>query len=143
MSTITRVAPEPPSHRDCALYAVRACPFLANPQMRRRETNLPDGIVEPDGVMIARNPGVTAVWMSRTWRLDAEYQLFDVGDPVTVHWHAHGREATRAEVLASIESGMPILTGAAEKDPQSRQPLTQLAAMHAAAMRLVPVEVTP
>jgi hypothetical protein len=141
MCTITRVAPEPPSHRDCATYAVRACPFLTNPHMRRRTSNLPDDTVMPDGEMITRNPGVTALWLTRTWRMDPTYRLFDVGDPVTVTWWAHGREATRGEVMASIESGMPILTGAAEKDPRPSAALAQLAAMHAEAMRLVPAQV--
>lgn len=141
MCAVNRVAPEPPSHRDCALYAVRACPFLTNPHMRRRTTGLPDDIVQPDGDMIARNPGVTALWVSRTWRMDPVYRLFDVGDPIAVTWYAHGREATRDEVLASIDSGMPILRGAAEKDPQPRKALAQLAAMHAEAMRYVPAEV--
>jgi hypothetical protein len=141
MCAITRVAPEPPSHRDCATYAVRACPFLTNPHMRRRTSNLPDDTVMPDGEMITRNPGVTALWLTRTWRMDPTYRLFDVGDPVTVTWWAHGREATRDEVMASIESGMPILTGAAEKDPRPRAALAQLAAMHAEALRLVPAQV--
>ena len=33
MCTVNRIAPEPPSHRDCALYATVACPFLATPRM--------------------------------------------------------------------------------------------------------------
>lgn len=140
MCSVNRVSPEPPSHRDCALYAVRACPFLTNPHMRRRTSNLPDDTVLPDGEMITRNPGVTALWISRTWSVDPVYRLFDVGDPLTVDWYAHGRPATRAEVLASIDSGMPILTGAAEKDPRPRQALAQLAAMHADALRYVPAE---
>lgn len=141
MCAVNRVSPEPPSHRDCALYAVRACPFLTNPHMRRRTTNLPEDTVMPDGDMITRNPGVTALWLTRTWRMDPTYRLFDVGDPVTVSWWAHGREATRSEVLDSIGSGMPVLRGAAEKDPRPRLAVAQLAAMHAEALRLVPVEV--
>jgi hypothetical protein len=44
---------EPPSHRECAEYAVRACPFLTRPLAVRNERGL-DGF-EPAGVMIKRN----------------------------------------------------------------------------------------
>lgn len=141
MCTITRVSPEPPSHRDCALYAARACPFLTNPNMRRRTTGLPEDIVNPDGEMITRNPGVVAVWVSRKWAPIPGYRLFNVGDPMSVTWLAEGRNATRREVLAAIDSGMPILRGAAEKDPQSRQALQELGEQHADAMRHLPAEV--
>lgn len=32
----TRVTLEPPCHHECAVYAMRACPFITNPQMRYR-----------------------------------------------------------------------------------------------------------
>jgi hypothetical protein len=35
--------------------------------------------------------------------------LLDIGEPRKVEWYAEGREATRAEVLASIQSGTPFL----------------------------------
>lgn len=140
MCSINRVSPEPPSHRDCADYAARACPFLTRPEMRRRSSNLPDDTSDPDGIMIARNPGVALVWTSRTWRLDQRHRLFDVGDPADVRWYAEGRAATRAEVLASIESGLPLLRAEAENDPQRALALAALDRMHADALTLVPGE---
>ncbi len=82
MCGITRTSPEPPSHRDCADYAARACPFLATPNMRRRETGIPEGAREPDGIMIRRNPGATLVWVSRTWQQQRGLNLWHVGDPL-------------------------------------------------------------
>jgi hypothetical protein len=35
MCSINRISSEPPSHRDCAEYAVRACPFLTQPRAAR------------------------------------------------------------------------------------------------------------
>jgi hypothetical protein len=32
----TRVTYEPPCHYECAVYAMRACPFITNPEMRYR-----------------------------------------------------------------------------------------------------------
>src|SRR6266403_923711 len=37
MCAINRNTSEPASHKDCALYAVKACPFLTRPYARRRE----------------------------------------------------------------------------------------------------------
>src|SRR5262245_17927108 len=37
MCAVNRTSAEPPSHRECAEYAVRACPFLTRPRMRRNE----------------------------------------------------------------------------------------------------------
>src|SRR5690242_2247182 len=40
MCGINRTTAEPPSHRDCALWSVRNCPFLSRPHMVRREDAL-------------------------------------------------------------------------------------------------------
>lgn len=119
MCAVNYVCSEPPSHRDCAQYAAQACPFLANPNMVRRENNLPEEVVDPAGVSIRRNPGVALVWVSRDWWLfrDPKGQpLFNIGKFDQAYWYAHGRDATRDEVLASIESGMPTLRMAAAED---------------------------
>lgn len=141
MCSVNRVAPEPPSHRDCALYAAVACPFLARPEMRRRDNNLPEDSAPPDGIMLTRNPGACAVWVTRRWSRIRGHRLYDVGEPTQVLWFARGRQATRAEVLASIESGMPLLRGEAEQDPRPGEALALLEAQLAAAMALVPAEV--
>ncbi|MET7713710.1 hypothetical protein [Streptomyces sp. NPDC005407] len=138
MCAVNRVSPEPPSHRDCADYAARACPFLTTPGMRRRDSRLPDHAAQPDGVMIARNPGVALVWVSRTWRLRPDVGLFDVGQPVETRWYAHGRPATRAEVLASIDSGLPLLRAEAQAAQRPEQALRALDDMHRKALLLVP-----
>jgi hypothetical protein len=138
MCMITRTSPEPPSHRDCATFAAQACPFLATPNMRRRDSNMPDDATTPDGIMITRNPGVALVWISRNWRIRTDYRLFDVGDPVEARWYAEGRTATRDEVLASIDSGLPILRAEAEKDPRPAAALAELDRQHTRAIELVP-----
>lgn len=142
MCGVNRVSAEPPSHRDCAVYSAQACPFLATPTMRRRETGLPEDRVDPAGGFIQRNPGVALVWVStnpsRIWLPDG--LLFNVGDPVEALWFAHGRSATRAEVLASIDSGMPLLRAEAEADPDPVGAVAELDRLHAAALRLIPAE---
>lgn len=114
MCGVNRTSAEPPSHRDCALYAVRACPFMVTPRMRRRESGLPDGVREPDGIMIRRNPGVALVWVSRSWSVWPDLRLFALGDPVETSWWCEGRVASRLEVWESVESGLPLLRVEAE-----------------------------
>lgn len=117
MCVVNRVSSEPPCHPECARFAVRACPFLSNPRMRRNEKDMPEH-KKPPGIMLERNPGVTALVFPET------YSLISVGDGVLfrmerirrVEWWACGREASRAEVTLSIEAGMPALVALAKED---------------------------
>lgn len=119
MCAVNRVSAEPPSHLDCATFSVKGCPFLVRPHMRRRENDLPPGVVEPGGHMIRRNPGVMLLWVTtkpKIKRVDEGLFRFDP-IPESVSWWAHGRKATRQEVLESITSGLPLLREAAETRP--------------------------
>ena len=114
MCGVNRTSAEPPAHLDCAQYAARACPFLALPKATRRLAGLPAGHIEPAGDMIKRNPGVAMVWTTRTFRTfrcegAGGGWLIEMGEPTSVEWYAEGREATRAEVDESIETGLPLL----------------------------------
>jgi len=141
MCAVNRVSAEPASHLDCATFSALNCPFLTTPQMVRRERHMPAGAVNPAGEMIRRNPGVALVWVAgyKSWSAFSDGNggtLFDVGEPKRVRWYARGREATRAEVLASIDSGLPILRASAEAD--GPRAVTELEAMHERALAYVP-----
>jgi hypothetical protein len=143
MCAVNRISSEPPAHRDCAIYSARVCPFLSNPLMRRRPVG--EGFVQPAGEMLLRNPGVALVWMTRWFRVVRPPQgmgqdgiLFDLGEPTEALWFAQGRPATRAEVVASIESGMPALEAACDSDDDPADSRRNVAVSLAAAMRLVP-----
>lgn len=144
MCAVNRITAEPPAHLACAEWSAQACPFLATPTMQRRARGIdtgPDGPhTDPAGVMLARNPGVAAVWSSRTWStFEAPGGLlFDVGTPSRVSWWAHGRPATRAEVQASLDSGMPALRAEAGRDRRPAEALADLDRMHAQALPLLP-----
>jgi hypothetical protein len=119
MCVVNRNTAEPPSHRECAIYAARACPFLNNPRMRRNEKDMPAEGQPPPGEMIKRNPGATALWTTKHFKLvrdGANGVLFRIGDPTDVAWFAEGRAATLAEVKASISSGLPILMQYAQQE---------------------------
>ena len=121
MCAVNRTSSEPPSHLDCARFSARNCPFLTRPNMKRVGEHLhPHGVEEPGGTMIKRNPGVTLVWNTlrfTPWDAGGGKVLFDIGDHHSVEWYAHGRQATRAEVMASIDSGVPLLEAQADTDP--------------------------
>jgi hypothetical protein len=141
MCAVNRVSAEPPSHRECAVYSAMACPFLSVPNMIRRERHLPEGTACPAGISIRRNPGVALVWITgyRSWKTfpdDDGGTLFNIGEPKEALWFARGREATRAEVLASIGTGMPILAEMAERDGAGA--VAELNALHARALGYVP-----
>lgn len=117
MCAINRTAGDPPVTKEIALWSVKVCPFMSRPRARRSDhsENTVDEDRVFDGVGIMRNPGVTAVWVSK----NSEYQQgrgFYIGDPVEVTWWREGRPATRAEVDASIASGIHILKGMAREE---------------------------
>lgn len=138
MCVINRVSSEPPSHRDCAEFAAQACPFLVRPKMRRLPIDdLPDAH-KPAGIMIERNPGCVALYETRLYRAFAvgDGWLIRLGAPTRVDWWAKGRPATRAEILASIDSGYPTLRDIAlEEGPEA---LAALEGLRERAMRCVP-----
>lgn len=138
MCAVNRTSAEPPAHRDCAIYAATVCPFLTTPGMRRRDSNLPEDAADPDGVMIRRNPGVALVWVTNDWRMILGYRLFHLTGPAETLWFAHGRAATRDEVLVSIHSGMPLLWDEAARDDDPEGALDQLSVQYARALQLVP-----
>jgi len=115
MCGINRISSEPPSCHDCAGWAVRACPFLLNPNMRRMPSEAGDQEV---GVMLKHNPGVTLLWQSESWepfRVDGGV-LIDIGDPISAVWAKEGRAATREEVDASIAGGIGALRAMAREE---------------------------
>lgn len=138
MCAVNRVTAEPGSHLDCAVYAAKACPFLSTPRMKRREI---EDWTAPAGHGIQRNPGVALVWVTRGWTLFPDglgSYLLKLGDPESVHWFAESRSATRAEILASIDSGMPLLQQACDKDDDPEESRQMLAEQYRAALELIP-----
>ena len=107
MCTVNRIAGDPPSHRECAIYSAKVCPFLTRPAMERREDGLPDGLKEPGGVMLQHNPGVCAIWVTRSFELVGLHSgwLFNLGDPTEVLWYAAGQPANLQQVTEGLALG--------------------------------------
>jgi hypothetical protein len=119
MCSINRVSSEPPSHLECARFAVQACPFLTQPRRERNDHELPDHH-EPAGSPILHNPGVSLVWVTESYRpikvAPRKPPLFQIGDPTSTEWWCRGREATRDEVMNAIAKGLPFLVTEAKRE---------------------------
>ena len=118
MCSVNRVSSEPPSHLECAIFAAKACPFLTRPKQKRNLKDMPEEAKDPAGIYISRNPGVTLVYVTRSFKPfnAGNGVLFQLGEPEDTLWYAEGGPATRAQVDASIASGLPLLMAEAEKE---------------------------
>lgn len=144
MCAVNRISAEPPSHLTCARFAVKACPFLSKPLAKRADISDLQHQA-PAGIMIERNPGVTLIWGTQTYRAENHAKrgqppsyLFRIGAPVKIEWYAYGRTATREEIVESIESGLPRLREVAELDGQAG--IDELRRQIVRAVKLVPAE---
>jgi hypothetical protein len=138
MCVINRTTSEPACHRDCAEFAARACPFMVRPRQKRNEKGLPEEVMIA-GVGLKRNPGACCLYETPLAHAFADGNgswLIRLEPPVRVDWRAEGRPATREEVLASIDSGYPLLLEPARA--QGAAALAELISLRAAAMRLLP-----
>lgn len=147
MCAINHISSEPPSHKECAIYSARVCPFLTTPRMHRRERDLPEGVTDPAGISIRRNPGVVLVWVTTTYQSIVipdsnggvgSGVLFQIGDLSEAFWFCEGREATRAEILESMESGLPLLREASELDSDPTESLAALERQYQRTLELIP-----
>jgi hypothetical protein len=138
MCAVNRVTSEPPSHPECADFAVHACPFLTHPLAKRNARDMPTAKVAPAGIHLDRNPGVMCLWWAfnfKPFRV-GDGVLFEIGQPLKVQWFARGRYATAEETIESIDSGMPYLSQIAEAE--GPEAVVELAAAYKKAMRLLP-----
>lgn len=119
MCGINRTSSEPPSHLECAEWSARNCPFLNNSEAVRRvggDINSASPCV--GGFALTGNPGVAMLWTTK------DYSVFDdgkggklihMGEPESVRWYANGKPASREQVQASIDSGLPALAALARQ----------------------------
>jgi hypothetical protein len=139
MCVVNLTTSEPPSHLECSRYACTACPFLTKPRARRNSVDLPDEAHEGPGVMIDRNPGASCIYTVTSYKLIRVSNGVLVAlpkEPHSVEWWAGGKRCGREPVLASIDSGYPILMEMAKQEGWDA--VAQLERQHEQAMRLVP-----
>ena len=122
MCTINRISAEPPSHMECAKFAVRGCPFLTIPTAQYREANRPENYRANPG-MATHNPEVSALWTCDEWHAarvmgadGAPGVLVEFGEPKSVSYWREGREATAQEARIAFDAGARRLAYEARDD---------------------------
>lgn len=141
MCAVNRTTAEPPSHRECAIWSAKNCPFLTRPHMVRREDEVTAQCQSIGGVSIRRNPGVVCLWFTRDYKVFRDNEgkpLIQVGEPDHIEWYAEGRKAKRAQVLESIRTGLPFLEEMATGE--GPEAVRELRRMMYAAGKLLPRE---
>lgn len=120
MCGINRTSAEPPSHQECARWSARNCPFLNNPDAIRRTDETITNEMKCAGFGIPRNPGVTMLWTTDSYTVFRDGKgglLLSMGEPKGgVEWLSRGRQASRAEIMESIETGLPTLAAVAQQE---------------------------
>lgn len=129
MCAVNRNTSEPGSHRDCAIFAATACPFLTLPQAQYRRANLPEGCKgQPHS--LPGNPGACCLWITSEFK---PYKtggpgdwLIRLGEPSEVLWYCEGKPATREQIQKSIDERIHFLEEAAQQDgPEGKAMLSQ------------------
>jgi hypothetical protein len=90
---------------------------MAQP-MAKRTMGPEEGLVKPGGVMIERNPGVSAIWVTKSFAIerDGGQPLWRIGPAHKVSFWSRGRPAKRAEVEHSVVTGIPLLRKVAAQE---------------------------
>jgi hypothetical protein len=117
MCIVNRITSEPGSHRDCAEYAVKVCPFLITPGMRRVPVERHGPLaVAPPGIHSTGNPGAVALWATREWSILQTFNgpLIELGEPALVTWWARGELASPEDAAAAFTQGAARLISVAE-----------------------------
>lgn len=152
MCAVNLTISEPQSHTECARFSARNCPFLANPRMGRvpvakleaATASDPRALSEPAGCGLKRNPGAVCVWISpekvQAWSPDCKGIVFRLPKAYAVEWYAHGRDATRSEVIMSIKTGLPALFALCDEQEGA---FDQLGLQVAAVVPLLPFHGAP
>lgn len=139
MAATNRISAEPPSHLDCAEYAIAACPFLLHPKAQRRTIDSSVATVPPPGQHAEHNPGVMALWTTKQYKTVSPHapSIIHLGDPTTVRWFSEGRTASRERVMAAVDDANVRLAAQC----QSKAELAHLANAADRLRKLLPREV--
>lgn len=125
LPAVQGITNEPPSHPECAEFAVAACPFLLLPKAQHRKLDHPDVQSPPRASKV--NPGVCCMYMVRGYSYHKRPNgvIFRTGHAARVAWYSQGRPATRAEVLAAIQASL-LAMGRTGTDPEIEKRVAEL-----------------
>ena len=122
-SAVAQQSVEPPSHMDCAQYAVQVCPFILNPDRQMRAPKLPlKERQEVNPGVATYNPGISVLWATKSYHVVAVSKnkgiyWFEPGEPEVIEFWREGRKATRPEIDAAFDLSLK----ANSIDPHDRE----------------------
>lgn len=118
---MSQLSAEPPAHKDCAVFAAKACPFL-NQQLEVRRVfadGMPEGVFCDVEIQRLENPGIAMVWVTTFFNVKRVITnqrhtdtgthamlLMQMGPPTEVLWFKEGRPATQVEVATAVSLAM-------------------------------------
>lgn len=107
MCVINRVSGDPPVKLSMAHFSVLHCPFLSNPKAKRPGAK---DDIEPEqrGLMVNRNPGISAIYTTKSYTRIPSGILM-LGEPTSVEWWKEGRKATYEEAKSALLYGHGVL----------------------------------
>jgi len=113
LCVVNHISADAPMHYSCAEWSVKACPFMLNPNMRRREDEITDQIMAEtiSTAMVMENPGVYAIYQTTGYNLVKQGGgiVFAMGLPIGITWWKGGKGAKRADVMVALQNAMPTL----------------------------------
>jgi hypothetical protein len=109
-SALGRTAAEPPSHRDCAHYAVQTCPYILEPGRAMapiKKLRPTEHLYDID----EQHPGVAVLWATKGFDLQLVDPsrgvfFFTPHEPDIVEFWYEGRRATRNEIVAAVDKAV-------------------------------------
>ncbi len=109
LPALQAISNEPPSHIECAEFAVAACPFLLLPKAQHRAND--DPRVRKMVGATKGNPGVCCLYVVRGYSCyeSPKGVIFRTGRAVRVAWYTQGRIAERREVKDAIAASLKTL----------------------------------
>ena len=140
MCVVNRVAADPPVKKSIGEWSAKTCPFMLNPAARRDRSIPKEAYEDQRGVMLERNPGVCALYTVKG-HVRSRNGLFHLPAPESVEWFAKGQRASRDQVVAAIQTGLPTLEEMAAQEGQ--RAIDALAAAVATAMQFLPSDTAP
>lgn len=120
MCTVNRINSEPPSHRLCAEFALKNCPFLTKPLAKRNERGLPESKAMP-GIPVEHNPGMMVLWEATKWHTFRTNggPLLEIDDCLGMSWWKEGRLGTPDEIYVHLQKGVDGLMAMAVQDGEA------------------------
>lgn len=121
-SAITRRTVEPPSHLDCAEFALKACPFIMYPE--RGRGGFPDGMEHAAAVInLDRNPGCWLLWVTDGYEASpfGDAVMFKMREPSRLEWRHRGGVPTRDQARAALAAPIVELYKKVANEQQRRQ----------------------